>query len=72
MSTRGQTRERAQRLRAMTAEYLNSLTPAQRDRLMQTHLAQARGRRLNAELLRGLTHSLVRIVQAKGVQRQNG
>jgi hypothetical protein len=55
------TAERAVKLRQMTAEYLRNMTPQQRDRMMQVHLAQARGPIGNITLLRRLTASMLRI-----------
>ena len=57
--------DRAVRLRQMTAEYLRSMTPQERDRLMQIHLAQARGPEANAMLLRRMTASMLRIKKAQ-------
>ena len=45
------TAERAEKLRRMTADFLRSMTPQERDRTMQVHLAQARGPTRNAMLL---------------------
>ena len=54
------TLERAVRLRRMTAEYLRAMSPQERDRLMQVHLAQARGPAKNLALLRSMTAMMVR------------
>ena len=49
------------RLRRMTAEYVRDMQPHERDRLMQVHLAQARGPIKNAMLLRQMTATVLRI-----------
>ncbi len=64
------TLERAVRLRRMTAEYLRAMSPQERDRMMQVHLAQARGPAKNLELLRRMTAMMVRIKKAQ--QEQDG
>ena len=53
--------ERAMQLRRMTSEFVRNLTPQQRDRMMQIHLAQARGPIENAMLLRQMTAAILRI-----------
>ena len=55
-----ETRERALRLRRMTDDLLNGMTPQERDRMLQTHLAQARGPMPNALLVRQMTDVLLR------------
>lgn len=55
------TLERAVRLRRMTADYLRAMSPQERDRMMQVHLAQARGPQKNLELLRRMTARMARI-----------
>lgn len=60
--------ERAVRLRRMTAEYLRAMSPQERDRMMQVHLAQARGPAKNLELLRSMTAMMVRIRKAQREQ----
>ncbi len=62
------TLERAVRLRLMTAEYLRAMSPQERDRMMQVHLAQARGPAKNLELLRSMTAMMVRIRKAQREQ----
>ncbi len=57
--------KRAMRLRRMTAEYLRAMTPQERDRMMQIHLAQARGPLANMMLLRRMTATMVRIKKAQ-------
>ncbi len=64
------TLERAVRLRRMTADYLRAMSPQERDRMMQVHLAQARGPAKNLELLRSMTAMMVRIKKAR--QEQDG
>lgn len=62
--------DRAVRLRKMTDELLNSMSPSQRDRMMQTHLAQARGARLNALLMRQVTDTLLRLQAQRSPSEQ--
>ena len=62
------TLERAVRLRRMTAEYLRAMSPQERDRMMQVHLAQARGPAKNLALLRSMTAMMVRIRKAQREQ----
>jgi len=64
------TLERAVLLRRMTADYLRAMSPQERDRMMQVHLAQARGPAKNLELLRRMTAMMVRIKKAR--QEQDG
>ena len=52
---------RAIQLRRMTAEYIRDIKPQERDRLMQVHLAQARGAIKNVMLLRQMTATVLRI-----------
>jgi hypothetical protein len=47
-----ETTERARRVVALMNMRLRSMTPQERDRTMQVHLAQARGSVANAHLLR--------------------
>lgn len=51
-------RQRAEALRRLTDAYFLNMTAAERDRLFQLHLAECRGRRLNARMLIQLTNSL--------------
>lgn len=53
----------------MTAELVDGLSPPERDRIMQIHLAQARGQRANAVLLCRMTDALLR---ASGDEFQTG
>ncbi len=46
-------------LRRLTRDHLRSLSMAERDRMLQTHLAQARGEQLNALLMRRVTARLL-------------
>lgn len=54
-----ETAERAARLRQMMNDYIRSMTPQERDRMMQVHLAQARGPMHNAKLLCQMTSILL-------------
>lgn len=49
------TTARATRLREMIAKMIRTQSPQERDRMLQQHLAQARGRERNAMLLRQMT-----------------
>lgn len=65
--------EGAMRLQRLMNEYLSTMTPQERDRLMQIHLAQARGPVRNAMLLCEMTAMLLRArqtAQAKEQQRE--
>lgn len=55
------TQQRVLRLRAIMADYLRRVTPQERDRRMQIHLAQARGPAANARLLRSSTNLAIRL-----------
>ena len=59
-NTDGETIKRATRLRLMMNEYLRTMSPQERDRMMQTHLAQVRGPLGNGRALRLLTNALIR------------
>ena len=63
--------ERAVKLRKMTAEYLRDMTPQQRDRMLQTHLAQARGPMGNIVLLRQMTAFIFRARKMQEQREQN-
>jgi len=52
--------KRAVTLRIMTAERVRKMTPQERDRMMQVHLAQARGPQRNVTLLRQTAAALLR------------
>ena len=43
----------------MTGDYLSNMSPQQRDRMMQVHLAQARGATHNGDLLRDMTDAIL-------------
>ncbi len=58
-------RQRAAQLRRMTAVFLRSKSPQERDRMMQVHLAQARGPVANITLLRQMTAAMLRIKKAQ-------
>ena len=49
----------------MTGDYLSNMSPQQRDRMMQVHLAQARGPVANITLLRQATAAMLRIKKAQ-------
>ena len=50
---------RFQILCRMTDEYLSNMTPQERDRMVQVHLAQARGPKRNGDLLRQMTDAIL-------------
>lgn len=56
-----QTQARARRLCVMMNEYIRNMTDAHRDRLMQIHLAEARGTEMNAFLLRKAMNFALRL-----------
>ena len=60
-TTDAETIERATRLRLMMNEYLKTMSPQERDRMMQVHLAQARGPLGNGRALKLLTNALIRL-----------
>ncbi len=65
--------ERAKRLLESTAEALRTLTPQQRDRLMQLRLAEARGARVNGRLLFSMTGMLLRAERtARSMEEPHG
>jgi len=61
--------ERGLKLRQLIKEKLEAMGDHGRDRLLQRHLAQARGPELNAVLLRSMTRF---ILQARKAQREKG
>ncbi len=61
--------ERAMCLRQMMNEFLRRMTPQERDRNMQVHLAQARGKARNGDLLRQATDRALRIVAARSPEK---
>jgi len=61
--------KRAVQLRKKTARWLKAMPPQQRDRMMQVHLAQARGPVANITLLRQMTSIMLRI---KNSQKETG
>lgn len=63
--------ERAMRLRRMTAEHVRDMKPHERDRLMQVHLAQARGPIKNAMVLRQMTATILRIRKGRQAEPNN-
>jgi len=44
----------------MTSEFLRGMTPQERDRVLQTHMAEARGPAGNARVLCAMTDLLIR------------
>ncbi len=65
--------ERAAALREMMNDYIRNLSPHQRDRKLQIHLAQARGPVRNLRLLCETTAMLFRARKMmRRVERQNG
>lgn len=57
-----ESRERGEKLALvcrMTREMLERMTPAERDRMMQEHLAAARGPQRNLQLLCDMTRTLL-------------
>ncbi len=56
--------ERGMELRRMMNEYLRTRSPQERDRMMQVHLAQARGPVSNAVLLRRMTNAMLKLRKA--------
>ena len=54
------TADRAIRLRRIVADRLKRMSVQQRDRLMQTYIAQARGPVGNAEALRRMATTIIR------------
>ncbi len=64
--------KRATRLRRMMNEFITTMTPQERDRIMQVHLAQARGPLRNTVLLFEMTAMLLRARQtARPMEEQN-
>ncbi len=53
--------QRLHRVAQLTAEYLRALSPAERDRIMQTHLAQAREPSTNLKSVCQLTRSVLEL-----------
>lgn len=63
----------ALRLRRMMNEYIRKMTPQERDRILQRHLAQARGPVASALLLRKTTNAMLRANAAnRKVSEENG
>jgi len=56
--------ERLVRLCRLTSEMLERMTPAERDRLLQRHLAEARGPQKNLVVLCAMTSTMLRLRQA--------
>ena len=62
--------ERTIRVTRMMNDRLRTMTPQERDRTMQIHLAQARGPVRNAKLLCEMTAMLLRARQAAPTREQ--
>lgn len=62
------TMKRAAELSRMMNDYLRNMTPQERDRRMQTHLAQARGPAGNGKALRLLMNTFIRAHYAQRAQ----
>jgi hypothetical protein len=60
------TQVRALRLRRMMDEFLAAQTPQERDRMMQLHLAQARGPKGNARALVQLMDFAIKVRKEAG------
>lgn len=60
-----ETQTRAMRLRRMMQEFLVNQTPQERDRMMQGHLAQARGPEGNAAALRRLMEFAIKLRKSR-------
>lgn len=65
-----ETLQRAMRVRHLMDDRLHTMTPQERDRLMQVHLAQARGPVRNATLLLEMTSMLLRARQTAQAREQ--
>lgn len=66
-----ETCQRAMKLRELMNAAIREMTPQERDRTMQIHLAQARGPAANAMLLRQMTNLLIRARQAQPTPEPN-
>lgn len=64
--------ERAGRVRELMNDYLRNMTPQERDRRMQIHLAQARGPVMNGYLLRKAMDFGLRIRAGRDVEDPDG
>ena len=62
--------ERFERLCRMIDEHLNNITAQERDRIVQAHLAQARGSVRNGDLLRQMTDAILTLRAA--MSQSNG
>ncbi|MFQ5462120.1 MAG: hypothetical protein ACE5E5_05780 [Phycisphaerae bacterium] len=63
--------QRGLKLRQLTKEMLDAMGDEGRDRLLQRHLAQARGPRLNALLLRSMTRFMLLARKAQSKEGDN-
>ncbi len=59
------TMTRATRLCEMMNEFITQMPPWKRDRMMQIHLAQARGPMENARLLAAMTNAMIQLRSAE-------
>jgi len=64
--------EQFARLCRMTQEMLDRMTDAQRDRMLQEHLAAARGPEKNLKCLCDMTQTLLELRQARKTEDQKG
>ncbi len=64
--------ERLARLCRMTQEMLDRMTDAQRDRMLQEHLAAARGPEKNLKCLCDMTQALLELRLARKTEDQKG
>ncbi len=64
--------KRAYRVRELMNEYLCNRTPQERDRIMQIHLAQARGTAANAHLLCQAMDFGIRIRAMRAAENADG
>lgn len=62
--------ERARQLTEIINEYIRTMTPQERDRTMQMHLAQARGPARNGDLLRTAVDRMARMLVAQGKRHE--
>jgi len=56
---------RAMRLCVLMNDHIRNMAPPDRDRMMQVHLAEARGPEMNAQLLRHAMNFAIRIRVAR-------
>lgn len=68
-AVRAATTARAMQLRAMIAEMIRTQSPQERDRMLQQHLAQARGPQRNAMLLCQMTALILKLRAGRDEKR---